>query len=108
MFGFGRSAKTIRPGELARLVCEGKAALVDVREPGEFAGGHIEGAVNHPLAGFDPAALPNDGRRVVLYCAAGGRSATALRLCRGLRDDVDSHLEGGIGSWIRSNLPVGT
>lgn len=106
MFGFRKAINDVTPDELAALVREGKVALVDVREPREFADRHIEGAVNHPLSTFDPAMLPNDGRRVVLYCAAGGRSGTALGRCRSARDDVNSHLAGGIGAWARSDRPV--
>jgi rhodanese-related sulfurtransferase len=47
-------------------VCTG----VDLREPHEYAGGHIPGSVNHPLSGFDPARVPR-GERVVLACQAG-------------------------------------
>jgi len=103
MFGIRKAKNGLTPDELVALVREGKVALVDVREAGEFAAGHIEEAVNYPLSNFDPARLPNDGRRVVLYCAAGARSGTALGLCRGVRDDVDTHLAGGIGAWARSN-----
>ncbi len=106
MFGFRKAIKELTPDELAALVHEGEVALVDVRQPSEFAAGHIDGAVNCPLSTFDPAMLPNDGRRVVLYCAAGGRSGTALGRCRGARDDVDTHLAGGIGGWARSDRPV--
>ena len=106
MFGFRKAINDVTPDELAALVRKGKVTLVDVREPGEFAAGHIEGAVNYPLSTFDPARLPNDGRRVVLYCAAGARSGNALGRCRGVRDDVDTHLVGGIGAWARSNRPA--
>lgn len=106
MFGFRKAINELTPDELAALMLEGKVALVDVREPGEFAAGHIAGAVNYPLSTFDPARLPNDGRRVVLYCAAGGRSGTALGRCRGVRADADTHLAGGIGAWARSSRPV--
>lgn len=106
MFGFRKSVREVTPAELAGQVQEGAVTLVDVREPAEFASGHIPGAVNHPLSSFDPAALPADGKPVVLYCAAGGRSGTALGRCKGVRADIETHLEGGIGSWQRAGLPV--
>ena len=56
---------------------EGAFVLVDVREPHEFAAGHIPGAVSHPLSSFDPSVLP-EGKRIVFSCAAGVRSARAL------------------------------
>ena len=53
---------------------DGSILLVDVREPHEFAAGHIPGSVSRPLSRFDPADLPNEpGKRIVLSCAAGVR-----------------------------------
>src|SRR5699024_8253596 len=49
------------------------ARLIDVREPFEFAAGHIPGTENVPLTGF-PNGLEADGRPVVLICASGNRS----------------------------------
>lgn len=106
MFGLYKRVREVSPAELADKVREGAVELVDVREPAEFAAGHIPGAVNHPLSSFDPVALPADGKPVILYCAAGGRSGTALGRCNSVRSDVDTHLAGGIGSWQRAGLPV--
>ena len=53
-------------------------ALVDVREAGEFAAGHVPGAVNRPLSSFDPNELPKD-KPVVLMCLAGGRPRRSRR-----------------------------
>ena len=49
----------------------------------------------------DPA-----GRKLVLNCAAGGRSARALAACEAARASVDGHLAGGIGAWAAAGLPV--
>lgn len=106
MFGFGKKVDEVTPDDLAKLLDEGTVALIDVREPAEFAAGHIAGATNLPLSRFDVAALPDDGRNVILYCAAGGRSGTAVGRCRGNRDDVTTHLAGGIGTWARSGRPL--
>lgn len=106
MFGRRKTVNSLGPGELAAAMEEGKVTLIDVREPGEFAAGHIAGAINRPLSAFDPEALPKDDRQLVLYCAAGSRSAMALARCRGIRDDVNTHLQSGIGSWQRVGLAV--
>lgn len=85
-------------GAAKELVAEG-ATLVDVRTPGEFAAGHIDGAVNIPVQDFSSRAreIPKD-RPVVLYCASGMRSGAAARLLRGAgRTDV--HNLGGISRW---------
>lgn len=55
--------------------------LVDVREPEEYAGGHIPGAVNVPLSGLCSASLPM-GRPLFLYCLLGSRSKRAARILK--------------------------
>lgn len=58
------------------------AVVVDVRSPGEFAGGHVDGALNIPLDRFAQSyetALPDKARQVVLYCQSGARSGQAVQ-----------------------------
>lgn len=58
------------------------AVIIDVRSPAEFAGGHVEGAVNLPLDRFVdgyPQVAPDKQQRVVLYCASGARSEQAVQ-----------------------------
>jgi len=53
--------------------------LVDVRSPAEFAGGHLDGALNIPVGSL-PNRLDELGDRekpIVLYCASGMRSLRA-------------------------------
>lgn len=60
------------------LVAEG-AALVDVRTPGEYAAGHLDGAVNIPVDQIASRAkeIGAKDRPVVVYCRSGARSAAA-------------------------------
>jgi rhodanese-related sulfurtransferase len=82
----------------ANAVREGAATIVDVREPHEFASGHIPGAVSLPLSRFDPQDLPT-GKPVVLICQAGGRSRNALARAHAAgRADV-KHYAGGMSQW---------
>ena len=61
------------------------AQLVDVRSPGEFAGGHAPGSVNIPLQELDARAKELDPDRwVVVACASGPRSAMSRRKLLGL------------------------
>jgi len=54
--------------------------LVDVREPDEWTEGHIPGAVHVPRGNLESRieqVVPDRSRPIVLYCAAGARSAFA-------------------------------
>lgn len=57
--------------------------FIDVRQPEEFATGHVEGAVNIPLPDLASSAklhdIPKDAELVV-YCRSGARADTARRL----------------------------
>lgn len=79
--------------------------LVDVREPHEFAAGHIPGALSHPLSSFDPAALP-EGKRIVFSCAAGVRSVRAIELAQAAGLDIREHYKGGFKDWAAAGEPV--
>ena len=71
--------------EAHALVAKG-ARLVDVRSPGELAGGHIPGAVNIPVDQIDRRAgeIGPKEAGVVVYCASGMRSASAAGTLRKL------------------------
>jgi rhodanese-related sulfurtransferase len=85
----------------------GDVILVDVREPHEFAMGHIPGSISMPLSSFDPSALPDEpGRRIVFSCAAGVRSLRAIDIAREAGLDLDSHYIGGFKDWLVSGGPV--
>ena len=88
--------------ELHDQIAEGgELQLIDVRRPGEYAGGHVPGAVNAPLAHlaeraseFDPA------RPTAVICAGGYRSATATSILqsRGFRKLFN--VIGGTSAWV--------
>jgi rhodanese-related sulfurtransferase len=96
--------------ELKQGMEDGSIVLVDVREPNEWAAGHIPGALFNPLSAFDPLALPQEpGKRVVLHCRSGRRSVTALGLAQEAgRDDVRAHFGGGMLEWVGSGEEVET
>lgn len=102
-----KPCREISPAELHHMLSRNSVLLVDVREPDEFAAGHIAGAVNLPLSSFSPRNVPDaGGRTVVLQCAGGKRSGLALDRCAAARSAIDTHLAGGIGAWAAAGLPV--
>ncbi len=97
----------------------GDLVLVDVREPDEYAQGHLPGAVNlprgvlefqihaHPAMGcVADEALAVPSRRVVLYCRTGGRSALAADSLRQLGFTDVCSLAGGFEAWRNADLSV--
>ena len=92
--------------QTAEALEKGEIILVDVREAGEYHEARIPGALLMPMSTFDPAALPTgQGRKVVLHCRSGGRSARAIEACQANGVDVDAHIGGGIIEWIEQGLP---
>jgi len=79
---------------------ESSRMLIDVREPGEFSGGHLDGAVNVPLSQLTVRmhTIPRD-KSLYLYCQSGMRSRQAARMlsAQGYADFVN--LRGGIAAW---------
>lgn len=108
MFGFGKSQhQEISPPQLAALLANDQALVIDVREVDEFAAGHIPGAINMPLSVFQPSQLPEpEGKVLVLNCAAGRRSAMALEKCSAAQAQADTHLAGGFEAWRTNGLPI--
>lgn len=84
----------------ARALVDGGARLVDVRSPGEFAGGHLDGALNIPVheLGNRVDELGDKARPVVLYCASGMRSASAAGALR-RAGFADVHDLGAMSRW---------
>lgn len=91
-------------------LADGSVLLIDVREPNEFESGHIPGSVSFPLSAFDverlQALIAEDGRRPVLSCAAGVRSARALQYLQSQGVPLSEHYAGGFKDWANSGETV--
>ncbi|MGB3327708.1 MAG: rhodanese-like domain-containing protein [Thermomicrobiales bacterium] len=106
----------LSPQDAAAEIAGGGAVVVDLREPEERAAtGEIPGAIaaargmlefyadaNTPYhrEEFDPS------RRMILYCASGGRSALAGATLRDLGFADVAHIDGGIKAWEAAGLEV--
>lgn len=101
---------------VAEELAAGNVTLVDIREPDERAvSGTIPGAI-HAVRGMlefyaDPTSPYHRpefeiDRRIVLFCASGGRSALATDALRQLGYTRAAHLDGGIKAWTAAERPV--
>ncbi len=80
--------------------------LVDVRSPGEFAGGHVPGALNVPLPTFpDRAKELAKGGELWLICRSGSRSAAAASAAVKVGVRV-MNVQGGTMAWRASGGPL--
>lgn len=79
--------------------------LIDVREPDEYAAGHVPGAVNLPLStiGEHLDELPDGAFDVI--CQAGGRSARVVSALEARGHDA-TNVEGGTGEWAAAGFPI--
>ena len=83
------------------------AVLIDIREPHEFAGGHIRGARNVPNSSVkDGKAAGIAGRVVVFCCASGNRTMVHAEKLAALVSGEGYILDGGLSAWRNAGLPV--
>jgi glyoxylase-like metal-dependent hydrolase (beta-lactamase superfamily II)/rhodanese-related sulfurtransferase len=81
--------------------------VIDVRQPGEYDGGHVPSAVNAPLARVGARATEFDrDRRTAVICAGGFRSSAATSVLERLGFKNLLNVLGGTGAWIKAGYPV--
>jgi sulfur-carrier protein adenylyltransferase/sulfurtransferase len=91
------------------LIDAGDVLLVDVREQDEWDEGHIPGAIHIPRGNLESRierAAPDRSQALVLYCAAGNRSAFAARTLEELGYTDVASLAAGFTDWKRNGFPV--
>lgn len=92
--------RNVAPRDAQELIAKGDIDVVDVREPHEWATGHIPGARLLPLAQVPGASF---GKRVLFLCEKGGRS---LKAAEQTSADEVYNLEGGTSAWRAAGLPI--
>lgn len=97
---FGPRVSTITTEELAEKMKAKRTVLLDVREPHEFAAGHVPGAVNTPLGRLmDGVEGFSKETETLVICASGHRSATAARRLMKNGFKVVFSVKGGTSAW---------
>lgn len=110
--------REVMPWDLRdRLAAEPRPLIVDVREPGEFAQGHIAGSINVPRGILEaacdwdyedtvPELAGGRARPIVLVCRSGQRSVLAadVMLQMGFADVVS--LRTGVRGWNDFEQPL--
>jgi rhodanese-related sulfurtransferase len=83
--------------------------FVDVRQPGEFGGGHARGTINLPLNSLDREIDKLDpSRPTYVICQTGYRSSLAASLLENAGFDKVYNVAGGTSAWIEKGLETQT
>ena len=98
------------PLQATQMINRGRStAVIDVRSPAEFAGGHLRDAKNIPLADLGNRIGELDkakSRTLVVVCQSGARSDKAVRQLKAAGFEDALSLEGGLAAWTAAGLPV--
>jgi hydroxyacylglutathione hydrolase len=97
----------VEAGDLPGRLAAGEGVLLDVREPEEYAVGHVPGAVSLPQAELASrlAEVPRE-RAVYLVCQGGFRSRRAAQFLRQVGYGRVVNVAGGTAAWIDAGHPV--
>ena len=81
--------------------------VLDVREPAEYAAGHVPGAVSLPQAelALHLSKVPRD-RDVLVVCEGGTRSVRAARFLQQVGFSRVTNLAGGTAAWRQAGYPT--
>jgi rhodanese-related sulfurtransferase len=110
--------ETIQAAEAMRQLQTGEVAFIDVRDLPELErDGKIPGAVHASRGMLEFHADPESpyhkevfasGKKLILYCASGGRSALAAQRLQEMGLSRVAHVSGGMKAWKEMNGPVET
>ena len=112
-----KEIKTLQPSEALKLSKENKCNLIDIRDMVELQNtGRIENSFNiprgmlefsiHPESPFFKKEKLESNKEMVLFCAAGGRSALAAKTLQDMGFDKVSHIDGGFSLMINSGFKI--
>jgi rhodanese-related sulfurtransferase len=107
----------LSPSDLQhRITGENPPVLIDIRDIRELSkSGRIVGSVHAPRGMLEFWADPESpyhrdvfskNDHLVLYCAAGWRSALATKTLQDMGMTGLAHLDGGFAAWLEADLPV--
>jgi len=86
---------------------DGKAILIDVREPDEYIREHIPQAHLVPLSGFNPGDFPKEhNKTAIFHCHSGSRTESAISQILETGFNEVYQLEGGLQAWRTAGLSV--
>ena len=103
------SAVDLSVSEFSSKVAEAGIITLDVRTPGEFNEGHIEGAklIDFQSGNFESEIATLDKTKTyAVYCRSGSRSGQAVKVMSDAGFSNIYNLDGGVIDWANAGLPL--
>ncbi len=103
------SAVDLSVSEFSSKVAETGIITLDVRTPGEFNEGHIEGAqlIDFQSGNFESEIATLDkSKTYAVYCRSGSRSGQAVKIMSDAGFTNIYNLDGGVIDWANAGLPL--
>ena len=95
--------------QATQMINQGKTVILDVREPAEFAAGHIRESKNVPLKELPKRVGELDkfkAKSVIVVCASGLQSSKAASQLKNAGFQNVVSLTGGLAAWRAQGLPT--
>ncbi|MBI5329175.1 MAG: rhodanese-like domain-containing protein [Betaproteobacteria bacterium] len=108
LFGRLSGVKQVGPQEAVMLFNHEDALVLDVREPSEWADGHIAKARHIPLGKLKDRLTELEkfkGKPIIAVCRSGNRSGHACGLLKKSGFENLHNLAGGMSAWEQAGLP---
>ncbi len=86
-----------------------KMVILDVRDPGEYAAGHLPGAINVSRGTLEWGIwgkVPDLSTKIYVYCKTAGRSALATKTLNDLGYKNAVLMDAQFEDWIKKGYPV--
>ena len=103
------TATDLSVSEFSSKVTEAGIITLDVRTPGEFNEGHIEGAqlIDFQSGNFEnEIATLDKSKTYAVYCRSGSRSGQAVKVMSDAGFTSVYNLNGGVIDWANAGLPL--
>lgn len=103
----GEPFQRITVDQAKAMIERGTAQIVDVRQPSEYAAGHLYNSLLIPLDKLlDRSGDLREDRDLIFVCAVGQRSAVASEMAAAVGRTRVYNLEGGFNAWQQRGYPV--
>ena len=103
------SATDLSVTEFSSKIAESGVVTLDVRTPGEFAEGYIEGArlIDFQSGNFEnEIATLDKNAPYAVYCRSGNRSGQAVKVMKDAGFSNVFNMNGGVIEWANAGLPL--